>query len=396
MRVLLISRCPPYPLHLGDRLIPYHVARVLSRRDYAFDLIALYDRPDDPAQTGHYAKYFRSVKLIPEPRRSQLGYMRRLIGRFFPASAGGAWSPALWEAVELALKANPYDVVHLFGGIHIYELRDLVRKHPTLIVPYESYSLFLSRAARSRRGVGRLADLGRLALARAYERRMFNGYGRVVVLAEPDAAALRALNRTLPLMVIPNGVDLSLFRPGLGTTEPAVLFIGNYEYGPNVEAAVWLGREIFPRVQAAFPDAKLWLVGNGPPPEVQALAGPDVLITGRVPDVRPYYEQAAVFVAPLQTGAGIKNKVLEAAAMAKPLVVTPIAADGIGLVAGEHALYGQTAEELAAATLSLLRNPDQARRMGITARALIESRFTWETVADQYADVYRALIRQGS
>jgi glycosyltransferase involved in cell wall biosynthesis len=175
-----------------------------------------------------------------------------------------------------------------------------------------------------------------------------------------------------------------------------LLFVGNYEYGPNVEAALWLAREIFPRVQAEIGGAQLWLVGNGPPAEVRALAGPAITVTGRVPDVRPYYAQAAAFIAPLRTGAGIKNKVLEAAAMAKPLIVTPVAADGIGLVAGQHALYGQTAAELAAAAIRLLNNPDEGRALGAAARRLVESRFTWEGVADQYAALYAALTRPNS
>jgi glycosyltransferase involved in cell wall biosynthesis len=200
------------------------------------------------------------------------------------------------------------------------------------------------------------------------------------------------------LHVIPNGVDLSLFTPtdSPPAPEPALLFVGNYEYGPNVEAALWLAREIFPRVRAEVGGARLWLVGNGPPAEVQALAGSAIAVTGRVPDVRPYYAQAAVFIAPLRTGAGIKNKVLEAAAMAKPLIVTPVAADGIGLVAGQQALYGQTAAELAAAAIRLLNNPDEGRALGAAARRLVESRFTWEGVADQYAALYAALTRPNS
>lgn len=398
MRVLLISRCPPFPLHLGDRLIPYHVVRVLHGRGHTFDLIALYDRPEDPDQVGEYAQFFRSVRLIPEPRRTQIGYLRRLIGRFFPQTAESAWAGALWQAVEEALHTTPYEVIHLFGGIHVYELREALRGRPTLIVPYESYSLFLRRALESTTGIGRAAAWGRLQLARAYERRMFAGYGGVVVLTEPDAATLRGLNPRLPLHVIPNGVDLSLFTPAdsAPAPEPALLFVGNYEYGPNVEAALWLAREIFPRVQAEIGGAQLWLVGNGPPAEVRALAGSAIAVTGRVPDVRPYYAQAAAFIAPLRTGAGIKNKVLEAAAMAKPLIVTPVAADGIGLVAGQHALYGQTAAELAAAAIRLLNDPAYGRALGAAARRLVESRFTWEGVADQYAALYAALTRPNS
>jgi glycosyltransferase involved in cell wall biosynthesis len=124
---------------------------------------------------------------------------------------------------------------------------------------------------------------------------------------------------------------------------------------------------------------------------MQALASEGIEVTGRVPDVRPYLEQATLFVCPLRFGAGIKNKVLEAMAMGKPIVATRLSADGIGLIEGEHVLYGSSAEMLGAAVLRLLHDNDLRQRMAQANRRLIETRFTWERVADQYEALYRDL-----
>jgi glycosyltransferase involved in cell wall biosynthesis len=394
--LLLISRCPPYPLHLGDRLIPYHLAQELSARGHQIDLIALYDQPDDPDHIADYQQYFRSVRLIRETKRSTIGYLKRLLtpGAMFPHDAHASWAPQLWNAIREQIGSVQYDVVQVFGGIQVYEYQELVRHLPTLIVPYESYSLYLKRQLAQQTNWRQwLTMWAGLQITRQYERRMFMGYGGVVVLSAVDAQMLNRLNPALPLHVIPNGVDIDYFKPTEQTPDEAtLLFIGNFDYLPNADAALWLIREIFPLVKTALPQARLLLVGNNPSAEIRDLASQDIVVTGRVPDVRPYLEQARVFISPLRLGAGIKNKVLEAMAMRKAIVATPLSGDGIeGLELGTHFLIGSSAQELASAAVRLIEDPAAGRQMGSANRQLIESRYTWRAVADQYEALYRAI-----
>ncbi|MCC7207606.1 MAG: glycosyltransferase, partial [Anaerolineae bacterium] len=156
----------------------------------------------------------------------------------------------------------------------------------------------------------------------------------------------------------------------------------------------WLACEILPLVRARQPRARLQLVGNAPPPELRALdggPGAAIHVTGRVPDVRPYLESASVFVCPLRTGAGIKNKVLEAMAMGLPLVATPLSLDGIPAAAGEHALIAGTGDALAEAAARLLQDSALREHMGANNRRLIESKFTWGAVAARYEALYDKL-----
>src|ERR1044072_1436980 len=120
MNILLISRCPPYPLHLGDRLIPYHLAQQLSTR-HNIDLLAFYDQPDDPANVHHYERFFRSVQLIREWPRSTIALLNRALrpGAMFPRTVDQAWSPEMWQAITKQLAAQQYDIVQLFGGIQV-------------------------------------------------------------------------------------------------------------------------------------------------------------------------------------------------------------------------------------------------------------------------------------
>ncbi|MBE2193438.1 MAG: glycosyltransferase [Anaerolinea sp.] len=388
MRLLLISRCPPHPVHLGDRLIIHHLSREFAQRGHTLDLLAFYDRPTDPDEVTVYRDRFREVLLIPAAQRGGLSYLRRLLlpGALFPTQAQAAWSAQMWRSIEARLPQ--VDRVMCFGGIQVYEYQTLVKRKPNLIVPYESYSLFLKRALGQEVSLqGRIRVGLMMTLARAYERRMFRGFDRVSVLTDVDAAALRNLEPSLPLTVIPNGIDLRDFPPTrfeIPKTTPQLIFVGNYEYAPNADAALFLAHEIFPLVQAQIPHVQLLLVGNAPPDSLQALNRPGLIVTGRVPEVYPLLADASVFVCPLRYGAGIKNKVLEGMAAGLPLVVTPLSADGIGLIEGVHAHFGTDAPQLAKGVIALLRSPEQARRMGQDNRALIEAKFTWGAVADQY------------
>lgn len=396
LRVLLISRCPPYPLHLGDRLIPYHIVRELAADGVQFDLLAYYQSDDDPDDLPFYAHLFREVTLIQEPPRSPASLLQRALqpGRHFPRTREESWSPAMWDAIQAALDTHDYDVIHLFGGVHVYEFRALVEQHPNLIVPYESFSLLLDRTlARATSLLERVRIGAQRVMARRFEAHMFRGYDRTVVVSDKDAAMLGSLAPGLPVDVIPNGVDLESLQPaGAKADHPTLVFTGNYEYGPNLDAANVLIREIFPAVRAALPEAELLIVGNNPPPELQALAGPGITVTGRVPELTPYLDAAHVYVCPLRIGAGIKNKVLAAMAMRTPVVGTSLSFDGIAVSDGKDVLVADTPAAIADATIRVLQDAALQDQLATNARHCIEEHYTWRAVADAYAALYQTVI----
>lgn len=391
-RLLLISRCPPYPIHLGDRLIIWHLARELARRGYAIDLIAFAQRASDWDEIDAYRAHFQQVTLLEEPARTPLMYLRRALLRHerYPQDADQAWAGNLWQAVAQHLAAQSYDVVHVFGGVQVYEIAPLLADQAALITPYESFSLYLQRLLQQEGGVTHWVNY---RMARHYESWLYDRYSDIVVLTEIDKAELLRLNPALTVHVIPNGIDLDYFTggPDIDARDPAtLLFIGNYDYPPNVDAAQFLAYDVMPIVREALPSARLQLVGNAPPPALQTLNLKHIEVTGRVPDVRPYLAQATAFAAPLRVGAGLKNKVLEALAMHIPTVATPISVDGIDVTHDESVLVASPAL-FAGAAVRLLRDRLLQRKLARNGRAIIEARYSWERVADQYEALYQQL-----
>jgi glycosyltransferase involved in cell wall biosynthesis len=410
-KILLISRCPPYPLHLGDRLIIYHLARELSQRGHEIDLLAFANRPEDWGEISRYKRHFRYIELFDEPPRSPLDYLHRALfpSARWPHYAEQSWSPEMWRAIQARLATDNYDVAHLFGGVQVYEFRYALGDIPTIIVPYESYSLYLRRIVEAGGGRGMMHHTPtnilrrlQLFLARRFERWMFVPYRRVLVVSPQDRDELLALNPDQKVSVISNGIDLGYFQLQNDRREPAtLLFVGNYEYAPNVDAALRLATEILPWVRAQVPEAKLWLVGHAPPAELLALrdsglkptVSPSIIVIGSVPDVRPYLARATVFVSPLRLGAGIKNKVLEALAMGCPVVATPLSVDGIDarherdlLVADDGALAGSV--------IRVLKDDDLQRRLSANGRQLIEARYGWLRVAALYEALYQQVSEE--
>jgi glycosyltransferase involved in cell wall biosynthesis len=398
MNLLIISRCPPLPLHLGDRLLLYHVVRHMVKAGDQIDLLAYYDDPADPRQVATYAPLFRAVDLVRDPPRTMTSYLLRLLNPtgMFPRMATESWSATMWHMIRQALTRRRFDAVLLFGGVQVYEFRALVRRLPTVIVPYESYSLYLRRAATVQATTTALrvkAALQRWA-AEQYERRMFTGFRRVVLISEVDAAHLRSLNPRYPLSVITSGVDHEYFTPpDAPATDPTLIFFGNLAYPPNADAVRFLVESIFPLVRDKVPGAKLLVVGPTPPP---GLHGEGVEVMGRVPDLRPYLARSQVFICPLRFGAGIKNKMLEAMAMARPIVASPLSCDGFEVVPGHHVLLGTTAAELADAAIRVLQDADLRQRMGAANRALVEAKYAWERAANAYRHVIQASIQEAS
>ena len=217
-----------------------------------------------------------------------------------------------------------------------------------------------------------------------FERYSMRRAAHCVVVSEDDAASFRIVSPTVPVSVIQNGVNVDFFIPGESIPIPGrLVFEGSMAFLPNLQAALFLVNKIMPRIWAKRPTATLTLVGRDPPPEILSMANDHVFVTGAVDDIRPYVQEADVFVCPLQSGAGIKNKMLQAWAMGKAVVATSLSIGGLGALDGTNLLIRDGADEIAAAVLDLLERPQQRDALGMQARATVEAAFAWESQAER-------------
>jgi sugar transferase (PEP-CTERM/EpsH1 system associated) len=197
---------------------------------------------------------------------------------------------------------------------------------------------------------------------------------------------------------VENGVDVARFDPKCdwpapyAAESPAIVFTGTMDYRPNVEAVSFFATEVMPRLASLSPAPHFHIVGANPSPAVRALAELQrVHVTGSVPDMRPYLAHAAVAVAPLRIARGIQNKVLEAMAMARPVVASPEAHDGVRAVAGRDLLVADGAEAMAAAVTQVLAGGMPG--LGTAARAAVLTGYDWKATLARLDDILVAASR---
>jgi sugar transferase (PEP-CTERM/EpsH1 system associated) len=204
-----------------------------------------------------------------------------------------------------------------------------------------------------------------------------------VTVAEADLFRAKAPECAARVWSAQNGVDTAYFAPDAARATPfaadedAIVFTGAMDYWPNVDAVCWFAHEVLPAIRAARPQAHFHIVGMQPAPTVQALARlPGVTVVGRVPDVRPYLQHARVVVAPLRVARGIQNKVLEAMAMGRPVVVSASAAEGLTAVAGVELDVAEDAGSFAARTIQAMEE-ERGAALGAAARTRAVADYDW-------------------
>jgi hypothetical protein len=313
-----------------------------------------------------------------------------------PATFGYFYSPALQDTVTRLLSSRGFDAVMVHcssmgpyvagSGVtrRIMDFGDADSEkwlEYSRTAPFPISVAFAVEGRRVRRQEGWLAD--------RFDVRSVTAPRERDVLAAYVPGAIH---------VLPNGVDLEYFRPrssaGDSYAPDRVVFTGNMSYRPNVEAVGDFVKSILPAIWRRRPTTEFFIVGMDPSRAVRRLAdGRRVVVTGRVDDVRPYFEAAAVAVAPLRVARGLQNKVLEAMAMRVPVVASSAAANGIHAVAGRDLVVEEHPEDFAQAVLCLLDDPATRERYAAAGRACVESNHDWQRILRQLDDLVEGDVR---
>jgi polysaccharide biosynthesis protein PslH len=233
----------------------------------------------------------------------------------------------------------------------------------------------------------------------AAERRYLRLADHVLTVSETDRDAFASFLETGKLTVIPTGVDVDYFQP-MPAAERAnsLVFTGLMDWLPNEDGVLYFVDAILPLIQQQCPEVSLEVVGRRPSGKLQALAerNKSVRLTGWVEDIRPFVAHSAICIVPLRIGGGTRLKIFEAMAMGKAVVSTSVGAEGLPVRHGESILLADTADDFARSVVSLLRDSNQRKRLGGSARVLVQERYSWSKVAESFAHALQTSITRST
>jgi sugar transferase (PEP-CTERM/EpsH1 system associated) len=392
LKILFLYSRPPLPMTRGDELTVSHLLEFLHARGHVVDFVTLAESGQGlrPEHRAWLESRCRRVELIPHSLKRSLPRAAAgwLGGK--PFQIGLLLSPHQLRRVRELAGEERYDLAYAYYIRSAEALRAARAADPALVTFMAlqlSQTLNTERLARTAATPwDRLFYRFETRRMARYEARLWSDVNRTVLIGEKDRAAIAAACRAEGLPEIdnvvwgPHGVDVERFRPRPQAEEPeTVIMSGVMRYAPNVEAALWFAREVWPLVRARRPGARFLLVGRDPTPALQTLGGQNgITVTGTVEEPADWIARAAVCVAPIRAAAGLQNKLLEAMAMAKAVVATPEANEGIGAPVDEALLLAREPGPFAQAILALLADPARRERLGKAARTFVEAKWTWE------------------
>lgn len=377
--LLFLAHRIPFPPNKGDKIRSFHLLRHLSAR-YAIHLGAFVDDPDDWQYRDALEPWCTSIRLFPlHPRRAKLASLSGVLTGealtlpYYRNRKLAAWAKGLADTgtVRRGLAYSSAMAQFMPAGLarRVLDMVDVDSDKWTQYAATQRWPLSWVYAREGRK----LAD---------WEARVAEDFDATLLVSHDEAALLqqRAPHACDKISAFENGVDADYFSPARDYPNPypadvqGVVFTGAMDYWPNIDAVSWFAERIFPAVREAVPAAQFTIVGSRPGEVVRALARqPGVVVTGSVPDVRPYLAHAACAVAPLRIARGVQNKVLEAMAMARPVVASAQAAEGIRAEAGRDFVLAQGEAEFALAVVAQLQTASSAA----PARACVLAHYDW-------------------
>ncbi len=391
MKILFLSVTVPFPATDGGRLRVLNLLKQVART-HQVTFLALETQPTDVdgiaylRQLGVDAHLVSHVTKMPPITvcNGIHGFLRQK-----PITLSRYDVPAFRETFHSLLERSNFDVIH-YEMFHAAQFR-VETNIPSVLSLQNIDSMIWQRLrAHSSNPLRRFSFWTQERLFHRYEQSMVRKFDIVACTSEVDRRFIQQIGPGLNTDVIPNGVDIELYRPAHTLEETATLiYTGSMDWLPNEDAAIYFADKVLPKIKEKHPKVKFYVVGQYPTERLQRIGNrPGITVTGRVDDVKPYIARATVYVVPLRIGGGTRLKILEALAMEKAVVSTTVGAEGLNLKSGEQIVIADPPDQIAHATIELMANQAMRRRLGKSGRQLIEASYDWRHVGRKLHTLY--------
>jgi polysaccharide biosynthesis protein PslH len=406
MHILFLTQILPYPPASGPKVKTWHVLRYLSARGHKITL-ASFVRPEEMPYIEDVKKVCAAVHAVPV-RRSRVSDVYYLLRSQFTGRPFLVERDDLTEMRSLVnriVASESVDVIHadqLTMTQFAFPLQTPDEKKPALVFDAHNAVWMITERMKQNAPFYLKLPLGlETKRIKKYEGSIVKDFDATLAVAEPDRLLLlEALHQNYPnkdvnIPVIPIAVDTRQIQP---VTRPGnslnILTMGTLYYPPNADGIRWFIQQVFPLVRQKLPEVKLTIIGKNPPKDFLKLAADEtsgIVTTGFVPELDPYFAQAAISVVPVRAGGGMRVRILEMFARAAPVVTTTVGLEGIDACPGEDVLVQDSPEGFARAVIDLLQDQDLQQKLSTNGRRLVVEKYDWQVVLGELDKVYQRL-----
>jgi glycosyltransferase involved in cell wall biosynthesis len=399
LKILMLVPFLPNISTSGGQTRWYNILKYLSK-DHEITLYSLIKDDSEKKFISPLKKYCKKVKVFKRPKSPwTLRNILLTIFTWYPLLVVRNFSLGERRALRRELEEEKYDLIH---AETFYVMPHLPKTTvPTILVDqtieYLVYKHYVSNEVPLILRPLFMLDVFKL---RFWEKYYWRRTNKLVAVSSEDKKIMESEIAGIDVEVIPNGIDADYFveKKVKKKTPPRVLFVGNFKWLQNIEAADILINKIWPKIVKEVSGARLWIVGMNIPERIHDLARKrhDIEVTEAIPDIRDAYKAAAIMPVPLRGPGGTRLKVLEALASALPVVSTSIGVMGLGLTTGKHVLVADTNTGLAKESIRLLKNPKLAERIGAEGQKFVAKNYDWRSIIKLHDNIYNNILKKES
>lgn len=385
MRIMVILPRFPYPIEKGDKLRAFHQLRILST-SFEIVLVAISHGKVSKEYIEKVKPYCKHITIIRQDWLAIIINLARALFKGWPLQAGYYYSSRAQRKINRLIRSEKPD--HLYCQLLRTAAYAEHFKGPKTLDYQDVFSKGIERRIPTANFI--MKPLLRLEYNRLqhYEKNLFNHFDNKTIISSPDRDYISHPERE-KIHIVPNGVDSKFFTPGKNTVTHELIFTGNMGYPPNVDCAEYLVNKVLPIIHLTHPHIRIMLAGASPHTRVKSLASEKVTVTGWVDDIRMCYSSAMVFLAPMQIGTGLQNKLLEAMSMRLPCITSSLCNAALGASPGTEILVADTPEKVAADAINLLEDQSFRSRIAENGFYFSKRNFSWENATEKLADLFR-------
>lgn len=391
MKILFVTTRLPYPIDKGDKLRAFYQLKYLSKSNEVY-LFAIDEEYKLEREINVLKEFIKKIKVV---RINKLRILLNLLSKLFsklPFQVAYYYNSTIHKKLLSFVKEVEPDVLY-FQLVRSAELANNLHSIPKVIDFVDALSKGIERRMERSNFLMNMILSIELIRLKKYEKKVLDSFDKYLIISSEDRNFLPVENEK-EIVIIPNGVDFNFYQPIDSEKLYDIFFSGNLNYPPNIDASIFLVKEILPLVVKEMPNVKVLIGGANPGKKVQSLQSKNVDVRGWVNDIRDYYKISKVFIAPMRMGTGLQNKILQAMAMKIPCVVSSLAAKGLSENGKDFILIADTPKEFKEKILKLLNDKQYYNTIAEKSYEYVKANYDWTKISLQLENLLQSSLNK--